>query len=378
MNVSFLWHIHQPPAFTAHEHYLKEAEEKSYNVIFDYCLNKNKDAKICLNITGVTLELLNERHPELIKKLRRAAQSGQVEVTASAYYHPILALMPSDEAYRQISMNLDITKKLLGITPKGFFPPEMGWSSYLIDILNELGVKWVILDESLIKKSDPHLNEEELYKPLWIEGPETEIMCVPRCKPISQGFWAASVGGFGVDDFMNYIKKFKDKKNLLVSSTDAELLGLHWFQGPSYFNELIWKIKENPDLNLVQVGDYLERNRPERKMFIEAGTWAHDGDYYIWHNHTDDITQDILCRDAKTKIEMAENFVILTEKLGGNSHKARDLLNQARTQLHHAHMSDSRGWDPAPVRIKYAYATALKACKLADLAVKEALNNVKK
>lgn len=376
-NLAFLWHIHQPPADESMHHYLSEAEKKSYNVIFDYCLSKHPDAKICFNITGVTLELLEKYHPHIVKKLRERVLSGNSEVTCSAYFHPILALIPPDEARMQIEMNIEICKRLLGKKPFGFFPPEMGWSSYLIPILKDLGLKWVILDENLFKKSDTMLNEDWLYRTVYLEGPNSKIIGVPRCKPISQGLWAASVGGFSTDDFMNFLRRF-GPHNFLVSSTDAELLGLHWFHGPGYFNELLWKIKEDPNINLTLISDYLEKNPPNRSMFVEAGTWAHDYGYYIWKDHPDDVTQDIITNRARMKIESAQNFILLCEKLGGNSKKAREYLNKAWRHLFLADMSDSRGWDPAPVRIKYGYENGLKAIEFAERAIREAIENIKR
>ncbi len=376
-NISFLWHIHQPPAWDAGEKYLKEAVEKSYNIIFDYVLPRlPENAKININITGITLELLNKDYSSIIKKMKKYISKGMIEITGTAYYHPILALIPPEEAENQIRMNQKICKKLLNYTPKGFFPPEMGWSSYLISLLNKVGFEWVIIDESLFKKSDPMLKDEWLYKPFWIEGPDNKIKCVPRCKPISQGFWAASVGGYSVNDFMGYINNY-DKKNYLVSSTDAELLGLHWFQGPSYFIELIKKIMDS-DNNLTFISDYMEKIVPETSMFLEAGTWAHDGDYTLWNAHPDDITQDLMCREARNKIETAQYFIKMCENLGAKSRKSKENLKKAWRFLYLADMSDSRGWDPAPVRIKYGYHNALKAKEYAEKSISQIIKELKK
>ena len=103
-----------------------------------------------LNINAVLVELF-EQHgcQDVIDGIRELAERGQIELTASAKYHPFLPLMPAEEIRRQIELNTETNKRVFGdaYNPRGFFPPEMGYSRAVADVIRDMGFKWLIIDE---------------------------------------------------------------------------------------------------------------------------------------------------------------------------------------------------------------------------------------
>ncbi|MFX1256578.1 MAG: hypothetical protein ACFFAN_01865 [Promethearchaeota archaeon] len=139
-----LLHIYQPP--TQEIEILKLINKECYKPLFSM-LEEHNNAKFCLNINGVLIELFYEfgleDTMELVKNL---VSENKLEILGTGIYHPILPLIPKKEVYRQIQKNEEINRKEFGNSwqRKGFFPPELAISSKIAKIVYELGYKWVI------------------------------------------------------------------------------------------------------------------------------------------------------------------------------------------------------------------------------------------
>jgi len=96
----------------------------------------------------VLTEMLHDHgFSDVVQGLRDLATRGQVELTGSAKYHPILPLIPKEEMVRQISLNAKVNKHLLGAeyNTKGFFPPEMCYSRDILKPVIDAGHSWIAL-----------------------------------------------------------------------------------------------------------------------------------------------------------------------------------------------------------------------------------------
>ena len=140
-------HIYQPPTQT--REILLKVTSESYRKILAGLL-ENPQAKLTLNISACLTEMLAENDClDVIENIRTLLTRGQLELTESAKYHPLLPKLPESQIVRQIKLNHETNKKYFGdlYQPKGFFPPEMGYDSRLGKIIQGLGYEWIILDE---------------------------------------------------------------------------------------------------------------------------------------------------------------------------------------------------------------------------------------
>ncbi|MFA5776770.1 MAG: hypothetical protein WC988_04435, partial [Patescibacteria group bacterium] len=113
-------------------------------------LVENKDARLTINVSGGLLEALDYKgFEDVISLFKELYQSGRIEFTSTACYHAFLPLIPKDEVIRQIKINNNVLRRYIGkdFTPAGFFPPEMGYNTGLEGILEDLGFKYILLDE---------------------------------------------------------------------------------------------------------------------------------------------------------------------------------------------------------------------------------------
>ncbi|MEM3513625.1 MAG: polysaccharide deacetylase family protein, partial [Thermoplasmata archaeon] len=137
--VNFL-HIYQPPVQSAY--WVKRIANECYLPVLKL-LSENPEIRITINISGVLLEHFErlEMH-EIFELIDKIKANRNVEFTGSAAYHPILPMLPEEEAMRQIALNEWILEKIGGIKkPDGFFLPEMCFSQAVAEILEKMGYR---------------------------------------------------------------------------------------------------------------------------------------------------------------------------------------------------------------------------------------------
>jgi alpha-amylase/alpha-mannosidase (GH57 family) len=101
-----------------------------------------------VNMNAVTVEMLVAYgHKDVVHGLRELAESGQIELTGTGKYHPILPLIPPEEASRQIALNADSHTRHFGeaYQPRGFFPPEMAYAPPTAVQAAAAGHHWLLL-----------------------------------------------------------------------------------------------------------------------------------------------------------------------------------------------------------------------------------------
>ncbi len=143
--ICFCLHMYQPP--TQDLNILRKIDRECYKPLFKV-LDYHENAKICLNINGVLIDLLREFDlSDTIEFLKNLVSEGKIEIVGTAKFHPILPLIPIKEVHQQIHLNEETNKNEFGKLwkRKGFFPPELAISGSIAKHIRELGYKWVIM-----------------------------------------------------------------------------------------------------------------------------------------------------------------------------------------------------------------------------------------
>jgi alpha-amylase/alpha-mannosidase (GH57 family) len=157
-------HFYQPAG--QQEDIMESIVSQSYRPILEG-IRKNKNIRLTLNISGALLELFDKyKYHSLIDILKEIGNEGRIEFTGSAKYHAFLPLMGNDEIIRQIKINNETNKFFLGSAykPSGFFPPEMAYKEELAPLIQDLGFKWIILDEIALSGQPGNVNYNKIYK----------------------------------------------------------------------------------------------------------------------------------------------------------------------------------------------------------------------
>jgi alpha-amylase/alpha-mannosidase (GH57 family) len=127
-----------------------------------------------LDDQNYVIALQRELMAKVLPAHAEAAKRGGIEISTSAFFHPILPLvcdtdigtvsspglpLPQnrfrhpEDAREQILRGLDLHEQVFGIRPKGVWPSEGSVSPETIAIAADLGVQWMATDEGVLGRS---------------------------------------------------------------------------------------------------------------------------------------------------------------------------------------------------------------------------------
>ena len=272
---------------------LQELWDKQYNYTLE-------DRVEIINIHRKIME-------EIIPTYKKYVSEGRIEMTTSAYYHSILPILidlkastkstlttdglPNswgmlEDAKAQIKKALDRVEEIMGIRPKGFWPPELCLGPKTLNILAKEGIEWTISDEGILSDSinfdfirDFKGNLNDPYHLLKVYEYQT------KSEPINVIFRDRSLANLinfeyaGIDskmaanDLYDKIKVIQNK--LLVSPDDTHLLTIAldgencWENYQNDGNEFltnIYSMLENDDtLETVLITEYIRADKHKKQ-----------------------------------------------------------------------------------------------------------------
>lgn len=279
--INFL-HLYQPP--TTEKELIEKIAAESYNFILD-ALEAHLNVKMTINICGGLSEQLERCGcSNILERLRRLAERKQVELTSSAAFHPLLALLPKEEVIYQIETNDAINKRYFGnaYSPQGFFIPEMAYNKKLAHIISRLGYKWIILDDIHLGGKLGNVNYEKGYT---IKG--TGLKVLFRKRGISKTYVPEAI----LDLFSR--DKIPDK---IITATDGELYGHHH----SDINGAFYKLLENTNVQTVTISDFFSRLDEWEEVDPVPASWETTENeiklkepYILWNNSRNKIQKKI-------------------------------------------------------------------------------------
>ncbi len=219
-------HIYQPP--TQKEFWVKKIANECYRKLTKG-LKENPQAKITMNINAVLTELFEKCGcQDIIADIKFLAERGQVELTASAKYHPFLPMMPKNEIIRQIKLNTETNQRFFGkkaYNPQGFFPPEMAYNRKVGETIAQQGYKWLILDELAYSGKMKDIDWSQIYTLKGIDN----FFIFFREREASFRILSAEIG-MSVFSGSMLIKLLGDRINkneYLITAMDGETFGHH-------------------------------------------------------------------------------------------------------------------------------------------------------
>jgi len=260
---------------------------------------------------------------EIIPRYSEMVKRGQIELSVSPFYHPILPLlcdtssariaMPGvnlpqkrfshpEDAEKQIRMGIDYFERLFGYRPTGMWPSEGSVSEEALRIASNEGIKWIGTDEDILSISigkqlrDASRNVIEpgiLYKPYIFEN----VSVIFRDHNLSDliGFvypkWDSKKAA---EDFISKLIHVwtimpKDKPQLLSIILDGENAWEYYKNdGHDFLRYLYEGLSKEKRLKTVTVSEYInEHDKGEPLNRLHAGSWI-NANYGVWIGHEED------------------------------------------------------------------------------------------
>jgi alpha-amylase/alpha-mannosidase (GH57 family) len=263
MKLALFLHIYQPP--TQFADILAKICDQSYRKIIKILLS-NPEARLTLNICGsLTEQLAREGHQDIIENLKILAKRGQIELTGSAKYHPLLPKIPKSEAERQIKLNDETNRKFFGEVwkPVGFFPPEMAYSREVGDLIEGLGFSWIILEEYAFDPAYGKPREDVIYKR---KGKKLRIFFRNKDLSVRIAFGHIS----SLPAFFKVVSDHIKREGCLVLATDGETFGHHQPGLENFLGQLL----SHSEIKTFTLSEILAQVKKTREIEPLRSTWG--------------------------------------------------------------------------------------------------------
>lgn len=285
------------------------------------------------------MEILRQIIPEY-KKFR---DFGQIEISITPFYHPILPLlwdtdsakiaMPSvrlpknrfsypEDAIKQVRMAIDYFEKIFDKKPSGMWPSEGSVSEDVVRAIAKEGIKWIATDEEVLARSlnkalrSPEgflIDAASLYRPYRFDS----VNIFFRDHKLSDliGFvYSGWTPERAVNDF---IEKLKNIRNILPSNRpyivpvilDGENAWEYYKNdGHDFLKGLYTALSSDGRFKTVTISDFLEICKDVTSLQrLHAGSWI-NANFGIWIGHEEDnLAWDYLCQTRKDLEEFSRN-----------------------------------------------------------------------
>jgi alpha-amylase/alpha-mannosidase (GH57 family) len=279
---------------------------------------------------------------EIIPAYKQMAEKGQIELSVSPFYHPILPLlcdtdsariaMPDvnlpqirfshpEDAEKQIRMSLDYFEKLFGYRPDGMWPSEGSVSEEVLRLVAKEHIRWIATDEDILSISiGKQLRDASrkiiepviLYKPYIFEN----VSIIFRDHSLSDliGFeyskWDSKKAAANLINRLIEVwgSLPKDKPHLLSLILDGENAWEYYKDdGRDFLRYLYEGLSQENRLKTIKVSEYLqEHDKGEPIKKLHAGSWIY-ANYGVWIGHEEDNRAWDYLADARNELKVFQD-----------------------------------------------------------------------
>lgn len=317
-------------------------------------------ARVHLSMSGTLLETLT--NPDFQAAVYGIVKCGDLlwhlqnhkmfNILGTAYYHPVLPLIPKEDWEEQLQRWQEGARHLFHRSHfPGFWCPEMSFSMELIPYLKQAGYRYVIVDSEHVVPLDPMSWQELRYRPHIAQYHGEEIIVIVRDRQLSD----AQESGMDFEWFNKELQERTqhcDFEPLVTTCSDGDNGG--WFRNVSpsanfwyaFYHNLLNNLREG--LSSIQptfIDEYLDKYGAHGRVYVRTAAWntgEHSGlGFTQW---TGSLTQ----REALQRIKQASaHFHAVQEKLRSLENPTPELyqlLEQAHWRLLRAETSCHFFW----------------------------------
>ncbi len=261
---------------------------------------------------------------ELIKvtleEYRAASERGQIEISTSPFYHPILPLVCDtaiareshpgvplprkvfrhpEDAREQLRSARDLHERLFSRPPRGLWPSEGSVSDEALRIASEEGFEWAATDEGVLGRSLGILfsrqadgtvaQGQELYRPYQLDLGERSISLFFRDHQISDliGFvYSRMDAEAAAADLHGRIKAAARTVTSGAPLVSLILDGENAWEffprgGREFLKSFYGRVAQDPEIEAVTATEALAVASPGRLSHVVPGSWI-DANFDVW------------------------------------------------------------------------------------------------
>ncbi len=304
---------------------------------------------------GRLIELQHVHCGRILPLYRRLAEAGQVELSVSPYYHPILPLLCDNRVAREALPIVPLPRNLFaypgdakeqvrrakerftatfGRPPAGMWPPEGSVSDATAALAREEALRWLASDEAVLAQSlqragraGDHLQPRQKFSAYRWGGGEEGPCILFRDHGLSDliGFtysrWPAQDASA---DLVERLKRIHgdlpdDGRHYVVPIIlDGENAWEHYpNNGADFLGLLYRRLTESDQIRTVTFSEYLDLEpRREPLDSLVAGSWIY-GNLATWMGHPEKNRGWELLAEARSYLDSRRH-----EEAGSNRYQA--------------------------------------------------------
>jgi peptidoglycan/xylan/chitin deacetylase (PgdA/CDA1 family) len=346
--------------------------EQAYVPLLDV-LERHPRQKASFFIDGKTALFLADRFDDLVRRIRRGVERGQFEIGTYTYAHPILSLIPLEDCLKQLKKGQEIDQATWGVSPKGLLLPEGGWDPSLPFLAEKLGLEWLIIPHLTIVRDYPDADPDDFHRPCRLKGlfgSQTiglctvyevgdrkrlmEVMVEDESREASKGMLGAieELARKSSEEFV-YVAK-EDAEFIYHSGKRLEtqkrgkrgrrnVIGEPLIEGVKgqieRFHRFLTQLEAIEGVKPTLLEDYLRGRSPVKEYSLRpAFGWYKS--FQEWLGGSEKVGSMI--DEARLEIKVAEYAVLLAEKVGLETSRARETIGEAWERLMSAEISVGR------------------------------------
>jgi alpha-amylase/alpha-mannosidase (GH57 family) len=267
---------------------------------------------------------------------RRLAEAGQIELSTTPYYHPILPLLVDvrsarrarpemplpeepfaapEDALAQIRRAVARHTEVFGAPPAGMWPSEGSVSPEAAELIARSGLRWVATDEGVLWNSLPvaERRREQLYRPWVVPTGSGELSMFFRDHELSDriGFvyqrWNPHDAA---NDFVERLRRIGREHGSAGTPVVSVILdGENCWEGyaedgRAFLEALYAALATAPDVRTRTPSDVLAGQGPRGRLErLHSGSWI-DADFHIWIGHPEkNLAWDHVARARRAIVE---------------------------------------------------------------------------
>jgi alpha-amylase/alpha-mannosidase (GH57 family) len=304
----------------------------------------------------------------IVPRWRALAGRGQVELSSTPYFHPILPLVCDTDAARRALPDLPLPPRYahpedarwhvraaregharwFGQPPLGMWPAEGSVSPEAVEVLASEGVRWAASDEGVLLRSLPESASRlrSLYRPWRVDaGGGRELRMLFRDRSLSDviGFTYAKVAArHAAQDFTAHVRAVGEAWAAEHQSgpatvgvfLDGENAWEHYpSSGQEFLDRLYAGLGTSDEIETVTLSEAVADVPGPVIPRIHSGSWI-EASYRIWIGHAED-------RQAWTALGRARDQLAAAERSG---QVEVEKLERARRHVYAAEGSDWYWW----------------------------------
>lgn len=246
--------------------FIRKAVRTCYQPLVEV-LEAHPNARMTINLDASLAERLDSLGLEsVLQALRRLAERGQVELTASAYGGAVLATLTPDEMTSLIQRNTQSNAALFGdvYRPAGFFPPEMSYVSGIAPVVRDLGYRWIMLDEMSHSGTPGAVRYDRAYEIDGLGG----LKVFFRDRSISTGIMYGSFQD--ADGFMAAQQNRPGDGRFVLTGTEADIYGMRRTTPRDFLIDMM----ESSPVEFITASEAMERFDTFEPVTPVPGSWS--------------------------------------------------------------------------------------------------------